>query len=91
MVKLIYGVPENQPWYTLDDGVLVSQTDNGWELKTIRGEVMQIGQIIYQQMRAKLSPEDRLHNDAYMTIATYIRNGQRTYGRITRSTSLVYV
>ena len=88
LAKLIYSVPENQPWYTLDDGILLSQTDIGWEFKTSRGEVVQISQMIYRLMHANLTPQGRTD---YADIMTNIRNGRRSHGCFTHSTTLVYV
>ena len=89
MVKLIYSVPENQPWYSLDDGVLVTQTKRGWEMKTSRGEVVQVGQLIYQQLFTKLSCGDQ-YSEEYRTIMEYVRRGH-VNTRNTHTTILVHV
>ena len=91
MAKLIYSVPENQPWYTLDGGVLLTQKASGWVLKTSRGEVVQIGRMVFSQMSAKLSHRDKNDDsDCYNTIMQYVLGGhtERPYSH---TTILAYV
>ena len=93
MVKLIYSVPENQPWYTLDGGVRISQKADDWILKTSRGEVVRIGVMVFKQMDAKLSHKDKnSNNDCFMTLMQFMVGCQPDYPcYYTHATFLVYV
>ena len=98
IVRLIYSVPINQPLYTLSSGVLISQTSDGWDLKTDKGEVVVISWLIcklmYNRMtdaEKKVCDNSKHEGSRYLKIYRFIRYGQDAGYKVYHKTAFVYI
>ena len=72
---LLYGVPENQTWYMLEGGRLLTRSEHGWAFTSSTLAVEQLGQTIVRLLTANLPAGDK-----YARVLSYIQNNRPPHG-----------